>query len=256
MQDTPLTNKIFWNIFTQYAYDVRNINGNWFEDDKQFRLKMSKNTSISFGTINACYWICRFKLKKLHNSHNFSSNVLISILKVLSQIPVFTPACTHALQQVTYMHTLLVLDSRLKSSNLPQSKPNIAEFYPQNNIYFRPYHPKSQGPRFQTHRFNYSYGPCSTAIPRSKPRHLECPLFKKWFKHGFYLNYIGPRVYLQSKTTCIKSASEQPCLGAAPKRWRLPVDFIIVNILTYWPKFVLSILCFLWSSQFYDSREW
>ncbi|XP_062611060.1 uncharacterized protein LOC134272901 [Saccostrea cucullata] len=35
----------------------RNTNANWLEYDRQFRLKMSKNTSLSFGSVDAELWL-------------------------------------------------------------------------------------------------------------------------------------------------------------------------------------------------------
>lgn len=169
----------------------------------QFHLALSMR---SYG-----YCICMLKFNKLHNSQNRHSNVLIITLKV----PVPNPSVhssIYACIATSHTHACIVgpiSRPRPKSSDPPLQIQHTKISPRKITPIFVPY---AQGIiSYQDQDFMHlGSTPIKISVLEqylaTYPDIQNAQFLLNGFKSGFYLNYIGPRAYLQSKN--MKSASE------------------------------------------------
>ncbi|XP_048731928.1 uncharacterized protein LOC125648926 [Ostrea edulis] len=140
----------------------RQTNCNWLEYDRQFRLKISKNPTISFGSIDAELWLMYMQSQVSYSSNHsktafkcFDYNFKGSCLKPHCT---FQHVCMHCNKSHPRTHCWSFNSPQSKSTTPTPPRPNTAQNYPPQSNDFRNYKPKHsfqpQRTRFNQPRFN------------------------------------------------------------------------------------------------------
>lgn len=139
----------------------RNINGNWIEYDRQFPLKMSKNTSISFGSIDAELWLLYMHAQVQQTPQQSKSSLKCFDYNFKGSCPKpqcsFQHICMHCNKSHPRMHCWSYQSTQTQVIRSPPPNPAHQNFAPQNYTNFRPLRPRHYQlprPRFHAPRFN------------------------------------------------------------------------------------------------------